>query len=37
VKDLDNVGREHNSVVAFNKGHKKKQAKRRGPRVLRTE
>lgn len=38
VKDLDNVGRDHNSAMAFNKGHKKKKpAKRRGPRVLRTE
>ncbi|PGH09615.1 hypothetical protein AJ79_05671 [Helicocarpus griseus UAMH5409] len=38
VKDLDNVGRDHNSAVAFDKGHKKKKApKKRGPRVLRTE
>jgi len=38
VKDLDNFGRDHNSAVAFDKGHKKKRAtKKRGPRVLRTE
>ena len=38
VKDLDNVGRDHASAVAFDKGNKKrKTAKRRGPRVLRTE
>jgi len=38
VKDLDNFGREHSSVVAFDKGHKKKRAaKKKGPRVLRTE
>lgn len=38
VKDLDNVGRDHTSAVAFDKGNKKKKtAKRRGPRVLRTE
>jgi dolichyl-diphosphooligosaccharide--protein glycosyltransferase len=38
VKDLDNVGRDHGSAVAFEKGHKKKKApKRRGARVLRTE
>lgn len=40
VKDLDNVGRDHASAVAFEKGHKKKRsagAKRRGPRVLREE
>lgn len=38
VKDLDNVGRDHASAVAFEKGHKKKRAaKRRGPRVLRVE
>lgn len=38
VKDLDNIGRDHNSAVAFDKGHKKKKApKNRGPRVLRTE
>ncbi|KAL1854709.1 oligosaccharyl transferase stt3 subunit [Paecilomyces lecythidis] len=38
VKDLDNFGRDHNSAVAFDKGHKKKRAtKRKGPRVLRVE
>jgi dolichyl-diphosphooligosaccharide--protein glycosyltransferase len=38
VKDLDNVGRDHNSAVAFEKGHKKKRStKRKGPPVLRTE
>lgn len=38
VKDLDNVGRDHASAVAFDKGNKKKKtAKRRGARVLRVE
>ena len=38
VKDLDNVGRDHASAVAFDNGSKKrKTAKRRGPRVLRRE
>ena len=38
VKDLDNVGRDHASAVAFDKGHKKKKAKRRtGARVLRED
>ncbi|GAD92689.1 oligosaccharyl transferase subunit (Stt3), putative [Paecilomyces variotii No. 5] len=38
VKDFDNFGRDHNSAVAFDKGHKKKRAsKRKGPRVLRVE
>ncbi|OJI84221.1 hypothetical protein ASPTUDRAFT_43220 [Aspergillus tubingensis CBS 134.48] len=38
VKDLDNLGRDHNNAVAFAKGHKRKRAtKRKGPRVLRTE
>ncbi|PKX90946.1 dolichyl-diphosphooligosaccharide--protein glycosyltransferase subunit STT3 [Aspergillus novofumigatus IBT 16806] len=38
VKDLDNLGRDHNQAVAFDKGLKKKRsAKRKGPRVLRTE
>ncbi|KAF1817581.1 oligosaccharyl transferase subunit Stt3 [Eremomyces bilateralis CBS 781.70] len=38
VKDLDNVGRDHGSAAAFDKGHKKKKAtKRRGARVLRVE
>jgi dolichyl-diphosphooligosaccharide--protein glycosyltransferase len=38
VKDLDNVGRDHNSAVAFDKGHKKrKTTKRKGPPVLRVD
>ncbi|RAL01560.1 dolichyl-diphosphooligosaccharide--protein glycosyltransferase subunit STT3 [Aspergillus ibericus CBS 121593] len=38
VKDLDNLGRDHNTAVAFDKGNKRKRAtKRKGPRVLRTE
>jgi dolichyl-diphosphooligosaccharide---protein glycosyltransferase len=38
VKPLDNVGRDHASAVAFEKGHKKKRAaKRKGARVLRAE
>ena len=38
VKDLDNVGRDHQSAVAFEKGNKKRKgSKRRGARVLRTE
>lgn len=38
VKDLDNVGRDHASAVAFDNGNKKrKTGKRRGPRILRTE
>lgn len=39
VKDLDNVGRDHASAVAFEKGNKKKRSagRRRGPLVLRTE
>ncbi|KAL9122925.1 MAG: hypothetical protein Q9187_000522 [Circinaria calcarea] len=38
VKDLDNLGRDHASTVAFEKGNKKKKAgKRRGARVLRVE
>ena len=38
VKPLDGFGRDHSSAVAFDKGHKKKKsAKRRGARVLRTE
>lgn len=38
VKDLDNVGRDHASAVAFDKGNKKKKstAKRRG-RILRVD
>ena len=39
VKDLDNVGRDHASAVAFEKGSKKKEtaSKRRAARVLRVE
>lgn len=38
VKDLDNVGRDHASAVAFDKGNKKrKPTKRRGARVLRVD
>ncbi|KAK0737628.1 Oligosaccharyl transferase STT3 subunit-domain-containing protein [Apiosordaria backusii] len=38
VKDLDNVGRDHISAAAFEKGLKKKKAtKKRGPRVLRVD
>jgi dolichyl-diphosphooligosaccharide--protein glycosyltransferase len=38
VKDLDNVGRDHASAVAFGKGHKKKgKGRRKGPRMLREE
>ncbi|KAK4171297.1 family 66 putative glycosyltransferase [Triangularia setosa] len=38
VKDLDNVGRDHISATAFEKGLKKKKAaKKRGPRVLRVD
>lgn len=38
VKDLDNLGRDHQSASAFDKGAKKKKAgKRRGPRVLRVD
>lgn len=38
VKDVDNFGRDHQSAVSFDKGHKKKKApKRRGARVLRVE
>lgn len=38
VKDLDNLGRDHMSATAFDKGQKRKRAtKKRGPRVLRTE
>lgn len=38
VKDLDNFGRDHQSAVAFDNGHKKKRAsKRKGPRTLRVE
>lgn len=38
VKDLDNFGRDHGSVAAFEKGHKKKKpVKKRGARTLRVE
>ena len=38
VKDLDNLGRNHQDAVAFEKGNKRKKAgKRRGARVLRME
>lgn len=38
VKDLDNFGRDHGSVAAFEKGSKKKKsASKRGPRTLRLE
>ncbi|KAI9843247.1 MAG: oligosaccharyl transferase stt3 subunit [Sclerophora amabilis] len=39
VKDLDNIGRDHASAAAFDKGNKKKKAaaKRRGARVPRVE
>ncbi|KAF4765401.1 hypothetical protein HAV15_004044 [Penicillium sp. str.  len=38
VKDLDNLGRDHSNAVAFDKGLKRKRAaKHKGPRVLRTE
>ena len=41
VKDLDNVGRDHASAMAFERGHKKKKSaaggKRRAMKSLRTE
>lgn len=38
VKDLDNLGRDHQSATAFEKGNKRKKAgKRRGARVLRVD
>ncbi|KAK3904723.1 ribosomal protein L35-like protein [Staphylotrichum tortipilum] len=38
VKDLDNIGRDHMSAAAFDRGHKKKKVmKKRGPRVLRVD
>jgi dolichyl-diphosphooligosaccharide--protein glycosyltransferase len=38
VKDLDNLGRDHASAVAFDKGNKKKRlAKRKGARTLRVD
>src|ERR1700761_9050183 len=39
VKDLDNVGRDHQSASAFEKGHKKKRkaGARKGARILRVD
>ncbi|KAL2113386.1 hypothetical protein VUR80DRAFT_4223 [Thermomyces stellatus] len=38
VKDLDNLGRDHASAAAFDRGQKKKKTtKKRGPRVLRAD
>ncbi|THY14848.1 oligosaccharyl transferase stt3 subunit [Aureobasidium pullulans] len=38
VKDLDNLNRDHQSAMAFEKGNKrKKTSKRKGPRVLRVD
>jgi len=38
VKDLDNVGRDHASVGAFERGQKKKKViRKKGPRVLRVD
>ncbi|KAG8170242.1 hypothetical protein KVR01_000987 [Diaporthe batatas] len=38
VKDLDNFGRDHSAVAAFEKGHKKKKpVKKRGARTLRVD
>ena len=38
VKDLDNLGRDHQSAAAFDRGQKKKKTtKKRGPRVLRAD
>ncbi|KAK4158153.1 glycosyltransferase [Chaetomidium leptoderma] len=39
VKDLDNLGRDHTSAAAFDRGHKKakKASKKRGPRRLRVD
>ena len=38
VKDLDNLGRDHASAAAFDRGQKKKKTtKRKGPRVLRAD
>lgn len=37
VKDLDNLGRKHESVASFDRGQKKKGGKKRGPRVLRVD
>lgn len=39
VKDLDNIGRDHQSAVAFSKGVKRRKAgsRRKGARVLRVD
>lgn len=38
VKDLDNLGRDHASASAFERGQKKKKLiKKKGPRVLRVD
>lgn len=38
VKDLDNLGRDHASAAAFERGQKKKKViKKKGPRVLRVD
>ncbi|SPN97181.1 probable oligosaccharyltransferase [Cephalotrichum gorgonifer] len=38
VKDLDNLGRDHASAAAFNRGQKRKKVpKKKGPRVLRAD
>ena len=38
VKDLDNLGRDHASAMAFDRGSKKKKAiQRKGTRVLRVD
>ena len=38
VKDLDNLGRDHGSAAAFERGQKKKKApKKKGPRLLRVD
>ena len=38
VKDLDNIGRDHAAVGAFDRGQKKKKGtKKRGARVLRVD
>ena len=38
VKDLDNLGRDHQSATAFERGTKRKRiGKRKGPRVLRVD
>lgn len=37
VKDLDNAGRDLSAAAAFDRGHKKKASKKKGPRVLRVD